>query len=244
MTTPIKLPVLKPEEWITQTEEENNGKELLSPFGILPPITTGRVVLLGGATETGKTVLGLQWYREILDLGYSGFYGTLEMSPPDLFKRFAPQFDSDEACKEWIRANDAQVSESYISVSEIESIVRNGEYDFVVIDHAHEMPYKDRLDLAEKVMRIYRLAPATDTAILLMAQMRRPDPQFPRPPSKHDFLEWGGFEQMASVAYALYREDEHSMDTELYCLKNRFGPKSEPLSLTLNHRSVTFERRW
>lgn len=240
----LRLPILSPDEWITQAEEDGGGEELLRPFGLMPPIVKGRVTLLGGATETGKTLLGLQLFREILDLGYKGFYGTLEMTPADIFRRFAPQFESDEECKAWIKEKNASVSESYVNASEIESIVREGDFDFVVVDHAHEFAYKDRLDLAEKVMRIYRLAPATNTAILMMAQMRRPDPAFPRPPSKHDFLEWGGFEQMASVALALYREDEHSTDTELFCLKNRFGPKPESISLTMNYRSVTFERRW
>jgi hypothetical protein len=240
----LRLPMLTPEEWIAQAEEDDGGEELLRPFGHMPPIVKGRVTLLGGATETGKTLLGLQIFREILDLGYKGFYGTLEMTPADIFRRFAPQFENDEEFKQWIVEKGARVSESYVNVSEIESIVRGEDFDFVVVDHAHEFPYENRLDLASKVMRIYRLAPGTNTAILLMAQMRRPDPMFPKPPSKHDYLEWGGFEQMASVALALYREDEHSDDTELYCLKNRFGPKPEPLSLSLNHRSVTFERRW
>lgn len=239
-----KLPILTPDEWIAQAEDDDGGEELIRPFSHMPPIVRGRVTLLGGATETGKTLLGLQLFREILDLGYTGFYGTLEMTPADIFRRFSPQFESDEECKEWIREKQARVSESYVNVSELESIARTRDFDFLVVDHAHEFAYKDRLELAAQVMRIYRLAPATDTAILMMAQMRRPDPQFPRPPSKHDYLEWGGFEQMASVAMALYREDEHSTDTELFCLKNRFGPKPEPLSLELNHRTVTFERRW
>lgn len=238
------LPILGPEEWIKQAEDDSGGEELLIPFGIMPPITRGRVTLLGGATETGKTTLGLQIFREVLDNGYSGAYITLEMTPADLYRRFSPQFGSDEECDEWIRERNAHVSESYANIGEVEGIIVNGNYDFVAVDHAHEFPYKDRMDLGNQVMRIYRLAPKTDTAIMLMAQMRRPNLEFPRPPSKHDYLEWGGFEQMASVAMALYREDEHSTDTELYCLKNRFGPKPEPLSLSLNHRTVTFERRW
>lgn len=239
-----KLPRLGPTEWIAQAEEDNGGEELLVPFGVMPPITRGRVTLLGGATESGKTLLGLQWFKEILDAGYKGFYGTLEMTPADLFRRFAQQFNSDEECKQWIKDTGAEVSESYLNVSELENIVRDGNYDFVVVDHAHEFPYEGRLDLGAQVMRVYRLAPATDTAILMMAQMRRPDPQFPRPPSKHDYLEWGGFEQMASTAMALYREDEHCDDTELYCLKNRFGPKADPLGLHLDRRTVTFKKRW
>lgn len=243
MTT--DLPILSPEAWIAQAEDDEGGEEILQPFGgLLPPVVRGRVTLLGGATETGKTLLGLQWFKEVLDKDYRGAYITLEMTPADLFRRFSPQFSTDEECKEWILEKNAFVSESYVNISEVESIVKNGNYDFVVVDHAHEFPYKERMELAAQVMRVYRLAPGTDTAILMMAQMRRPDPAFPRPPSKHDYLEWGGFEQMASVAIALYREDEHSDDTELYCLKNRFGPKPEPLSLRLNHRTVTFERRW
>src|SRR6476469_601882 len=119
------LPLLGPEVWIAQAEDDNGGEELHKPFTVFPPITRGRVTLLGGATETGKTLLGLQWFKEVLDKEYTGAYITLEMTPADLFRRFAPQFPTDDVCKEWIREKNAFVSESYANISEVESIVKN-----------------------------------------------------------------------------------------------------------------------
>ena len=237
-------PIIGPAEWFERYSKDESGEPIYHPFGgLIPSIVKGRATLLGGATASGKTALGLQWYREILDNERRGLYVTLEMTPEDLLRRFSSQFNSDDEMKEWLVEREAEVMIA-VSVGEIEKAAHFKDYDLIVVDHAHELEYRDRLELGEKVKRIYRIAPSTNTAILLMAQMRRPDPAYPRPPSKHDFLEWGGFEQMASVALALYQPDEHSLDTEIYTLKNRFGPKPEELAVQLNPKTDCFERSW
>lgn len=228
-------------EAITDTDA---GEVLPNPFdGFIPPLVKGRASVLGGPTGVGKTVLGLQVFRYILDSGYKGAYVTLEMTPHDLFDRFKHQFDSDQECLDWLRETEAGWSQSYIDSYEIEQIIKQ-DYDLVVVDHVHELPYEDRLSLERKVRRLVSLAPATNTAVFLLAQLRRPDPQFPRPPSKHDFRETGVIEQSAASLLALYQEDEHSDEVEIYTLKNRFGPKNDPFAVTLKRDTITFERAW
>jgi replicative DNA helicase len=237
-----ELPLLGPSQWLEAIEENGEAVPLPGPFpGLLEPPTRGRAAFLGGPTGGGKTALALQTFRTVLDGGYSGAFITLEMTPADLFMRFSRQFDSKEHCRQWIQNTNAFVSESYVDAHEVEQIIKQG-FDFVVVDHVHELDYEDRRELERKITRIARLAPSTDTALLILCQLRRPDPAFPRPPSKHDFRETGRIEQLASVLLALYQEDEHSDEHELYCLKSRFGPRHAPLALKLNRNTVVFEK--
>lgn len=238
---PIEIPVLGGDAWVAATEDNENGVHLPTPFdGLLPPLVKGRATFLGGPTGGGKTALALQIYRHVVDAGHASVFVTLEMTPADLFERFARQFEDEQECKDWIVESGASVSESYISPKEIEQLIKSKEYDFVVVDHIHEFPYTDRRDLEQEVSRIAALAPSEGVAILALAQLRRPDPQFPRPPSKHDFRETGVIEQKGAVVLALYQEDEHSNYSQIYTLKNRFGGKYDPLDVYLDERTVTF----
>lgn len=229
--------------WLDNIESDESGEPLPNPFdGFLPAVTRGRATLLGGPPEGGKTALGLQYYRQWVDAGYQGVYITLEMTPADLFERLHPQFESEEVCKEWIKEHNAMVTHSYITVSEIESLISRGGFEFVILDHLHELPYQDRFQLEREVKRLLGMAPEHNVALLAMAQLRRPDPQFPKPPSKHDFKESGVFEQKAAVCLQIYQEDEGSRESQIWTTKNRFAPKHPPLDVILDEETVTFRR--
>jgi replicative DNA helicase len=200
-------------------------------------------MLLGGPPGGGKTALALQKYRSVLEGGKRGIFVTLEMTPKDLLERFARQFVNEEQMFDWIEEFGAEFTESYIAVPEIEEVMKMG-YDLVVIDHLHELPYSDRLQLENEVKRLLAMAPAHNVALLALAQLRRPDPQFPKPPSMHDFKESGVFEQKGAVLLAIYREDEHSDYAQIWTVKNRFGAKHEPLDVRLDKSRVVFERSW
>lgn len=237
------IPILSPEQWVEAAENDESGEPLPNPFdGFLPALTRGRATILGGPTGGGKTALALQYFRHTLDLGHKAIFVSLEMTPNDLFERFSRQFDSEEDAKLWIRASRAEVTESYISVPEIELIIKEGGYDLVVIDHLHELPYEDRMQLEREVKRLLAMAPAHNVALLALAQLRRPDPQFPREPSMHDFKESGVFEQKAAVLLSIYREDEHSDYAQIWTLKNRFGTKHPPFDVKLDKSQVVFRR--
>jgi replicative DNA helicase len=236
------IPILSAEAWCEAAENDEAGEPLPNPFdGFLPALTRGRATILGGPPGGGKTALALQMFRHILDRGHSAIFVSLEMTPNDLFERFARQFESEEEAKLWIRTTGAEVTESYISAPEIEQIMKAG-YDFVVIDHLHELQYEDRMQLEREVKRLLAMAPAHNVALLALAQLRRPDPQFPREPSMHDFKESGVFEQKGAVLLSIYREDEHSDYAEIWTVKNRFGSKHPPLAVKLNKSKVVFER--
>lgn len=237
-----ELALLDAEEWIAELEDSTAGESLptiFSPF--VPPFMRGRTTVLGAETEVGKTAFGLQAWHHMVDCGVSCAYITLEMTPSDLFERLKPQFGSVADCKTWIRKNQAYVSKPYIDVPEIEKIIKHG-FEFVVVDHVHELPFDGHDELARKVKRIASLAPATNTSILLLSQMKQPD-FLDGVPTKYSYSWTKAIPEVASVLLALYREDEEKDDeVTLYNLKNRFGRKYDPLNLRLNPRTVTFER--
>jgi replicative DNA helicase len=242
MTSMTEIPLLNPDQWIEQIETSDNGEPLPNLFhGHLPPLTRGRAMLLGGPPGGGKTALALQMYRHVLEGGKTGVFVTLEMTPTDLFERFARQFEDEEEAKQWIKTYKAQVTESYISAPEIEQIMKSG-VDMVVIDHLHELQYEDRMGLEREVKRLLSMAPAHNVALLALAQLRRPDPQFPREPSMHDFKESGVFEQKGAVLLSIYREEEHSDFAQIWTVKNRFGAKHSPLDVKLDKKRVVFDR--
>lgn len=235
-------PILTPEQWVEAAENTEAGEPLPNPFeNFLPPLTRGRATILGGPPGGGKTALALQYFRHALDNDIPSIFVSLEMTPNDLFERFARQFEDEDECKNWIKVTGAQVTESYISAPEIEQIMK-GEYGLVIIDHLHELQYEDRMQLEREVKRLLAMAPAHNVALLALAQLRRPDPQFPREPSMHDFKESGVFEQKGAVLLSIYREDEHSDYAQIWTVKNRFGSKHMPLDVKLNKTKVIFER--
>src|SRR6266496_832603 len=149
-----EIPLLSPDKWLESVDSHEAGQTLPNPFeGFLPSLVTGRATFLGGPTGGGKTALGLQIWRCVLDGGYRGAYLTLEMTPADLFERFARQFNSEEEARRWIKDHDAQVSESYMNPKEIEQVMKMG-FDFVVLDHLHELPYLDRISFEQEISRI------------------------------------------------------------------------------------------
>jgi replicative DNA helicase len=236
------IPILGPEQLEAEWTSTDSGEPLPNLFdGFLPALTKGRAMLLGGPPGGGKTALALQMYRHILEMGKTGVFVTLEMTPKDLLERFRRQFGSDEEMLTWIKENNAQITESYISAPEIEQIMKQG-YDLVVLDHLHELQYEDRMGLEREVKRLLSMAPAHNVALLALAQLRRPDPQFPKEPSMHDFKESGVFEQKGAVLLSIYREDEHSDYASVWTVKNRFGSKHPPLDVKLDKTKVVFER--
>jgi hypothetical protein len=236
-------PILDADGWLRVVDNTEEGEEIPAPLGMIP-FMRGTLTVLGAETFVGKTALGLQSYRWVVDQGRSAAYCTLEMSPALLFKRFWPQFGSEEACREWIRDNDAHVSHSYLDYQGVESIVRSG-YEFVVIDHIHELPFDGHEDLARKVKRIASRAPETKTAILMLAQLKQRDPTFdPGPPSMYDFSWTKTIPEVASVAQCLWKPDPDAHgEVELITLKNRYGGfLPEPMNLKMNPATIEFER--
>lgn len=241
LTDETSIPLLSGEEWLEAIEFAKNLVPLPTPFqGFIPPFYRGRTTTLGAETEVGKTVFGLQAFKWVADHELSCAYCTLEMTPADLFERFQHQFESPEECKAWIEEHNVHVSEPYADAHEVERIIRQG-FDFVVIDHIHELPFDGHEDLGRKVKRLASLAPATNTSILMLSQMKQPDPEFRRPPTKYDYAWSKSIAEVSSVLLALWKEDDTDERIEMYNLKNRFGSKYDSFPVELDKQTVTLK---
>jgi hypothetical protein len=165
---------------------------------------------------------------------------TLEMSPNQVFKRFYPQFGSPEACRDWITEHDATITHSYLDYQEVERVVRDG-YDFVIVDHVHELPFEGHEDLSRKVHRLASLAPETSTTILMLAQLKVPNPDFEDPkPHRYSYAWSKAIPEVSSVCQAIWKPNPDMPDYELLTLKNRFGPENGPVKMKLDRETITF----
>lgn len=235
------LPILSGEQWLESVDHEEAGETITPPIYGMLPFMRGTVTVLGAQTAIGKTAIGLQSFKWVTEQGFKCNYSTLEMSPPLLYKRFADQFDSEEEARDWIKYNRPSVSRSYLEMHELEAIIQSG-FDFVVIDHIHELPFDGHEDLARKVKRLAALAPETNTAILMLSQMKQQDPTFGiSEPTMYDYSWTKAIPEVAAVAYSLWKPDGTSA-LELRCLKNRFGALPAPIDLELDIKTVSFRR--
>lgn len=241
------LPLIPADEWIHQVENTDQGEILPTPFSWgmnpIPANRKGRMTAIGANTGYGKTAIGLQMFKWTLD-GMEdgrGCYITTEMTPADIFERFQYQFDDEDQAKRWIKDKGAMISQPGVDAAEVVQIIREGGFDFVVLDHVHDLPFEGHEDLARKVRRIAAMAPYTNTGLLMLGQTKQPDPLSTRPPSRYDFSYTKAIGEVAALAFILHKEQEEDEEIELHCVKNRFGAQSSPLTLRLNPRTVTFE---
>lgn len=233
-------PLLDSEGWLNYIDNAENMDEFSPALGVTP-FYRGAVTTLGAETRIGKTVWGLQTYHWVVDAGMRAAYCTLEMSPAQVFKRFWPQFGSPEACRQWIQDNDAHVSHSYLDYQEVERIIREG-FDFVFVDHIHELPFEGHEDLGRKIHRIASLAPETGTTVVMLSQMKQRDPEFDSgPPGIYDYSWTKAIPEVSSVCQAIWKPDADLPRYQLLTLKNRFGPENPPVKLQLNRETITFE---
>lgn len=240
LTGEASAPVLDGAAWIDVVRNSEQGEEIPAPAG-LHSFIRGQATVIGAPTKVGKTILGLQSFRYVVDSGYRAAYCTLEMSPSLLFQRFWPMFGSEEACSSWVEQNDPYVSHSYLDVHEVEQILRLG-FDFVVIDHLQELPREGHEEFSRKISRIASLAPETNTAILLLSQMKQPDGFYHGPPRMYDFSGTKSIPEVAAVIQAIWRPDEDSPDVELVTMGHRFQEPNYPVKLRMDRQTITFER--
>ena len=234
--------LLNGDKWLDAIETEAEGDEISAPLGTTP-FRKGTMSVLGAHTKVGKTAWGLQCGKHVADFGHSVAYCTLEMTPKLLFERFAPQFGDVELAKTWIAENNFHVSRAYIDLGEIEEILYR-DFDFVVIDHLHELPFDDHRELAKKVKRIAALAPETNTAILALAQLKQPSDFDTGPPGIYSYSDTKVISEVSGLCQAIWRPDEdYPRDVELVTSANRFGAMADAVPLRLNKEKVIFERK-
>ena len=221
------------------------------PFLFLPPLMGSRLYVLGGYTADGKTAMGLQFLASACEAGARVGFHSIEMSRTDLMHRLVaarsqtPYHDirtgrissvnrpAVEKALEEIDGWDFDViDDEQIVPSQVRRDQRAGKYDFLIEDHLHRMPIKDkrheRAELEDHVRRTTNIAKEFDIPVLLLAQLSREDKRNPFPrPTLASLKGTGAIEQEAATVWFVYRirDKDHNPqnDAELITAKNRHG---------------------
>jgi 5S rRNA maturation endonuclease (ribonuclease M5) len=223
-------------------------------LGFLP----GRLYLAGGYTGDGKTALALQITRGLCESGVRVGYFSLEMTNIDLLNRLLEHKGIPLRALErpWEIVGSQYETTFRSSLREIKTwgldimfqpgtnadyIVqqtKDGEYDFVIIDHVHRFSWgNERRKLEEELGKITNLALDHNIPVLVLAQLRRftrgPGMEaYPRP-ILQDFRETEAFGNEAARAMAVWRrrkpggvEYEGDGASEIIVLKDRYNALS------------------
>lgn len=248
--------------WAQKTEsppEEEPG--VPAPLG-LPRFRPGRLYVLGGYASDGKSVLAAQCARTVAESGRRVGIVTLEMSEEDLTERMITSFgvpyrqvQTGRVEAEYRSAAVAAISgltaldihlidDESADATDIWRYQMLGRYDFLVIDHLHQIDWDERRVLERQVRTIWQVARRSHIPILLLSQLSR-QRDFSRP-TLSSFRESGVIEQLAAVAMAIWLERDEKgnvlNDAELILLKNRYGRRLTH-HLRLVPAEVRFEAR-
>jgi replicative DNA helicase len=126
------------------------------------------------------------------------------------------------------------IYDSNISATTIEETTYNREYDFVILDHTHDLEWGDRRALESEIRKLASLARDYNIPVMILAQLRKNergrDAKPYSKPSLQDFRETSQFENASSLCLAIWREradDGHRYNpngtSHLLVLKNRYG---------------------
>lgn len=244
------------------------------PFGFLDNMVPGGLYILGGYAKDGKTCVAAQAVRESCEAGLNVGMATIEMPEPMLTERIVSTFGVpygplrhgivadgfkqafENALYKMARWHLTIHDDPACDIGDLYRYQKLGHYDFLVIDHLHQMAYEEardaRLRLSANVKAIAKLARQADIPILLLAQFHRPTgtDAFPRP-TMQSFKETGAIEQVATGLWAVYRKRDkdtgrRTAETEFLVLADRFGEdKHESLYFSADYqRFEEVDWRW
>jgi len=213
-------------------------------------IRPGRVVVLAGATSSGKTALALQIAERVADAGKRGMFFSYEMSSLELATRLLAAKASvpvtrlelgsltkeereriQKIAKDSMTDRLLLVEASGMTMLDIRSRamqekIQHG-LDFVVIDYLQLVTPNGKgasreREVAEMSWQTKTLARTLPVPVFLLSQLSRRHIHEKRPPDLHDCRESGAVEQDADIVLAIHRDAQES-DT-IRILKQRQGP--------------------
>lgn len=234
-------------EWFQEKVKNPPTEErgIKVPFSFLRRWQPSRLYVVSGYTADGKTILAAQFAATAAsDFAKVGVF-TIEMSWQDLTNRIVASFgvplsecESGRISPEHRASYRKGVAElahwkidliddEALNISKIIAAQTLAQYDFIVIDHLHQMDFVDRRELERNVTAIANLARRFHIPILLLAQIHRgQNDSFPRP-TLSSLRETGVIENVAAmVAFVWRHRDENKLPTdeaEFIVAKNRYG---------------------
>lgn len=205
----------------------------------------GRLYVLGGWPGDGKSIIAMQVAIQAARLGKAVAFISIEMSLEDMVGRtvtaLGVPYEQAESGKvtelhrararslqdELRRYHGGVVDDPGATADKVATYARIMRPDLVIVDHLHQIQYRDRMELEAQVRGFAALARRERVPVLLLAQFHRGTrDDFPRPTMK-SFRESAVIEMLATRADAIFRhrsEENEALDSADYMvMKNRFG---------------------
>jgi len=202
--------------------------------GVLNPMRGGHLVIVGGRTSSGKSLVGLDMARNCaLRLGRPALVASMEMRRPEIMERLVAATASvpldalqDRPSEEqWnkIRTARARIADAPLwlddnphqSIGSLRRLVRRHKPALLVVDYlqlvatANTDPRFRQNAVAALVWDLKQLAADEDLPVVALAQLNRdPDKRRGGIPSISDLRESGAIEHCADVILLLHRRDE------------------------------------
>lgn len=230
----------------------------------------GEVVIVGGYTGQGKSIIGLQMLEAACKQGKRALLFSLEMPARQLFERLSIMgsgLDADEVENQQIdlallnERHAEMLGWKYSMVDSVNTIegmraaysmeaLQDRKPDVVIIDHLHLLQIQGRdyrLELNRVLGELKRWAVTENVALVLLAQLRRPsggDMELPMP-GLSSLKESSGIEQIADYVVFVHRmpngQFSYSSDGQVYIAKQRTGRRLPNLDVSLE--SLRFVER-
>lgn len=223
----------------------------------------GDMILLGGYASSGKTLLSISMAMAQAKAGYKIGYYSLETSPEKItdrqiaalanvpLKKIKTQEFND--C-EWNKFSEAANCAAVIcpfdviqaagsTVDDIAADAVGHGYQVIYVDYVQQLTVSGlrtdnpRIMITEVSQRLKRFAQTTNTAVVALAQLSRPETVQTGsgenkkikmvPPSMHSFKESGQLEQDADVAFLIWPSDpnDNTSNRIFKVGKNKEGPR-------------------
>jgi hypothetical protein len=194
-------------------------------------ICKGDILVVAGRPGVGKSSLGTTACCYNVKNGNNVLYFSLEMSKPMIAKRFANQECFRQKCI---------ISLSYLTIGLLEKIIIEQKPSAVIIDQLNKIEPKSRYTgLREKfvhsMMELKQLAIRTETAIVVLAQLKRGDEL--TKPTMSDLKESGSIEEEADSVVLLHKGKD---GFRALIEKNRRGEAGKDLQLWFDGKKQKF----
>lgn len=231
------------------TESDIPGFQLVEAVPLV--FRQGRMYAIGAYQGDGKSRFGLQGARKLASEDKRGSYWSLEMPERDLKNALLTHKGIPLSLLEepWRLRMDAAMYQLYIdgldeigswnvdficksevTAEEIAQTALDREHEFVVVDHVHLLPIRDRQQFSNQVRTLTSMALDQNLMLLALCQLRKhsrgKDIETYPIPTLQDFRETSQIADDASMALAIWRQRDDSGlrytgSTQVIVLKNR-----------------------
>jgi len=250
------------ETYMSNKEKMESGKTLgttvgWSKFDKYVGLFKGELVVISARPSIGKTALAQNIALNASTRGAKVLFISMEMNLKALGDRFMSiKNQVENTLYKYSKVNSIEDNynnfvatfdtlsyafNSKVNLSYVNYVVKNNNYDLVVIDYLNIMDYNKRVPKREALGTITsglkQLAMETDTCILLLSQINRTGIGIP---TLENIKDSGSIEEDADVVLLVHRDDRDSEEAQIIIAKNRTGQANLEIDYLYNLKTTTF----